>query len=229
MQDRKQLVFERGLERVDVADLFARDAAAHLVENIDGRLDADVGGDERLFEFVEQLGVDDLAPLEDRVDLLGERLARGLDGAAEARGESLFERRLFGLQLFQRAVEAEHRSLERRADGRDLAAAAFAVSAAPSSVGLASAFVFDSAGDGRGLSTTSLLSVSVSPDSRAGCGVGGAPVGTGSMAGVLMAVVVRADLDRAAGGSSAVAAAVSAAEVSSAVGSVAGLSRPSVM
>src|SRR5205085_895714 len=111
----EQLVLYRALQRGDVAYLLARDSAPNLVEYVGRRLHADVGGDERLFQFVEKLRVNDLATLKDRVNLLGQRLARGGDCAREARGVTLFERFDLGLKLLHRAVESEYRRRERLA------------------------------------------------------------------------------------------------------------------
>jgi hypothetical protein len=88
----EQLIFDRGLERFNVVDLFARNAAPHAVENFQRRRHADVCRDQNFFEFVEQFGVNFLAALEDRVNPVGKRFARGGDGIFETLLERLFER-----------------------------------------------------------------------------------------------------------------------------------------
>jgi hypothetical protein len=61
LQDIQQLVSDCLLERVEIVDLLACDAATDCFKNRERCRHADVGGDQDLFELVQKLFVDLLA------------------------------------------------------------------------------------------------------------------------------------------------------------------------
>ena len=75
------------LQRLDIVDLFARDASANGFENFECRLHANVGGDQHLFELIQQLVVD-LLRGKDGVESFRKRVACCGDCAFEPRGNS---------------------------------------------------------------------------------------------------------------------------------------------
>ena len=58
----QQMLRDELLDLLGVANLFAVHALADALQNLGGGIDADIGGNQRIFHFFENIGVDLFAP-----------------------------------------------------------------------------------------------------------------------------------------------------------------------
>ena len=83
MQNFEQVFADQVLQFGGVGELVAVHALADALQNLVGGADADIGGDERVFQLVEQIGVDFLAALERVFERRNQPGARLLHAALE--------------------------------------------------------------------------------------------------------------------------------------------------
>ena len=87
-QDGRDCIRQRRDQRVDVVEFSARHFSAQLFEDVLRGVDADVGGQQARFEFVEYFGVD-LAAGHEVGKVIGEPRTRTVELRAHARDETL--------------------------------------------------------------------------------------------------------------------------------------------
>ena len=84
LQDFEQMLADESFQLAGVANQLAVDALADAFENFGGGGDADIGGNQRVFELIEQFGVNLLLAGDQILDLADQASARLLDARLEA-------------------------------------------------------------------------------------------------------------------------------------------------
>ncbi len=83
LQDFEEAFANQVLQFGDVGKLVAFHALTDAIQNLVGRIDPDIGGDQRVFELIEQVGIDFLLPLQRIFERVHQAGASLLDAAFE--------------------------------------------------------------------------------------------------------------------------------------------------